>query len=1117
MAATTYHVSGKFRNAPGASIQFAPVLPSGAPALGATDAQGERVAGAVTAVADDEGAWSANLPSDAGQDWRWRLAVRLPGSSRDLFRSQLAPLPARDGVTIDDLLPPSPYRESARGARWTDLLDTEASLAGRLGEFVRVGPDATLQLSTATPGQGIAGVRIERDGAAHGTAQVIDFAGDGVASAAAVAGRARVVIPRPANIDRGDLAAGLLERIEDAVRYDGVTALGPRSFDVAAVSGHNSVVELPVITAADIADGAVTLRKLAADAARSAQADLAEADTHSPHYVRGQAAFLARVAGGGGAAPRAAGPGLDLAGNALQVDPGVGLEIQGDRVAVKLDGASLGATAAGLRVLAVAWADLTGVPDLSRATAFTAALEARLRGIAAGAQRNPTTEETQDLVGSMADRGTGTDGALTYDDGAGALDLAVLPFAGAVWTLARQEVHAAGAQFSPAGDPDLPRGLSRAAEFRLTGGANADSTVITWGRIADLTPPPDADAPLTAANAVAWRGDAGETIYVSRRGGKWLVSSDTLGPLSARLERWGSALERFARRDSDEAVPPEKMGPGVAAAARDAAAAALEAGDDSAAADVAATKSGAGAAAAISLSLKPDAVDPAALRFAAGSRVAGRLVALSADLTGFEGVPPPAGPGGGLDRAGVDARIDALVPPASRLPAPAAGDAGEWVRNSGAGYSSAPLPGPTEQQVYALARAILQAGGGVGIEAQDAARRLVISALGVASGDELPPKPWHVGQRFLLLEPDTVEQDRRAQYLEAESTPTEAVWQLPGLPLQIRAYADSHDQAVLRDRAYLLRTGDYTFPAAGDLQLIWYEAGQASAAYAVSRAAAGALAHWHLINGTDFSDFDREDHAWYCNFISGSPAARSYPSATVQPGDLAFNGGAVSAGWIPVPGEAAPWARQGQPRPGSNLAVARLLDGPATGLTAVSGGPQDVAGAWMTLADPATGEPFDLAGQSGSVQVDIPMILSGLSRQDIGWGPGGVAKARTFRGFVFAADVLAAGAGTVEIDSADVYQGAATKDATIRLQVGTAVSGAERRLRARFYRGGDRTDAGYSVGPNGAGRIEFWHQGPTTVVDQAAILDAIQPLRTAADVGKKIVVGPTHDQLRLEA
>ena len=466
--------------------------------------------------------------------------------------------------------------------------------------------------------------------------------------------------------------------------------------------------------------------------------------------------------------------------------------------------------------------------------------------------------------------------------------------------------------------------------------------------------------------------------------------------------------------------------------------------------------------------------------------------ALSANIARTGDLPPA-----GLDQDAVDARIADRVPASARVPAYAAGDVGQFlgVRDNAGTPEAAftPVPAPTEVQVYGLAKTILQAGLGIGIKTMDAARRIVLRALGVPSGNTLPPKPWHIGQRFILLTQDSVPNNLRAVYLEAESTPTETVWQLPGQQLQIRSYSLAHDRAEFRNKTYLLRTGTYAFPpdsgdTAGDIKLTWYRSdADAETQFTVTRQPVANYVHWHLIQNGTFDVFGTTetqfDYLW--NLAFGT--SKVNPDTDVDPGDISFAGSGGEAGWVRSPGVAAWWAVQGQPKPGSNLALDILLDGPATGLTYVSGSAQDKAGPWIDLS-------IDLVGKAGSIQFSVPMVLSQLTAADVGWGERGIPKATTFRDFVFVKDVLALAAdATLLGDSKDVYEGS-TKDAKIQLQFGWAADGAKKKLRCRFYRDGDRTSIGYALGPNGDARVELWHQEP--VARTGFILEA----KPAADV-----------------
>ena len=436
---------------------------------------------------------------------------------------------------------------------------------------------------------------------------------------------------------------------------------------------------------------------------------------------------------------------------------------------------------------------------------------------------------------------------------------------------------------------------------------------------------------------------------------------------------------------------------------------------------------------------------------------------------------------------------------------------------AGSGGGGGPL---TQAGVYAQLKAILQAGYRILVGHDDAKNETTISVVEVPSGATLPAKPWHLGQRFYLTADVTIEQDRQAVYLEAESGPTETVWDLPGLQLQIRAYGAGHTQAQLRNKVYLLRTGDYAFPPSGTITLTWYRTGQARRTYTVSRAAVDTLVHWHLINGADFATFGTtETQFGYLTNLQVGTAARLYPDAAVSRGDLIYTGGSENGGWPFRPGEAAPWARQGQPFPGTNLAVVRLLDGSFDhGISVSSGGPMDQAGTWFDLVDLDTNTPLDITSIDGSLQFTIHMLVEpNAAPANVGWDSGGRQKAVTFQGPVFLRDLRDAAGATVEIDTKDSFQGTA-KNATWRLQAATVVSGAELRVRARLFRDGDSTTATYTVGPGTTNsRIQLWHQGPTVVVDAEAVIGTLQTAPVAADVGKAIVIGPAVNQLQIGA
>ena len=419
--------------------------------------------------------------------------------------------------------------------------------------------------------------------------------------------------------------------------------------------------------------------------------------------------------------------------------------------------------------------------------------------------------------------------------------------------------------------------------------------------------------------------------------------------------------------------------------------------------------------------------------------------------------------------------------------------------------------------IYNFAKSIFKAGYRILLGTDDAKNEITVSVEEVPSGNTLPAKPWHLGQRFDLLMDQTVEQDALAVYLEAESGPTETVWRL-GPNLQLRAYGAGHTQAQLRNKVYLLRVGDYNFPPSGTITLTWYRTSGTRQTYTVSRAAVAALVHWHLVSGLDFATAGTtETQFGYLWNLQVGTGPRANPDATVTRGGLIFNGGSVSAGWVPRPEEAAPWARRGQPYPGTNLAAEIMLDGPANGITVVRGGAVDQLGPWTALLD-EDGQPFDLAGKQGSVQCTVPMIITSPSSQNIGWDGRGIAKAVVFRGPVFVRDVLAAPAAAgitqgANVDGEDVFNGT-TKDATIRLQIGFTVDGSRRPARYRFVKDGDRTDSGYVVGPNGDARIELWRQEPTEstpLSDVAPRAPGTASAGTAAAASREDHVHPAQD------
>ena len=685
MAATRFALSGTLVNAPGAGVSFTPVTPAGSPALGATDSQGERVAGPVSVVADHQtGEFTARLQSNAGRDWLWRMAVRLPGQARDLWRANLLPMPYAP-ATLDDVLPPAAHT-SLRGAKWTDLGDTPASTTGHVGEFVRVAPDGALEFAIATPGTGIAGIRVQKDGAARGTAQTMDFIGPITASVVAGVATLTLTGVRDGEVTYAKVAADLKAIIDGAARYDATEVRGARSFALKTLNGDDSQVDLPPVGSGDlangavgtdqIANGAITAPKLHAGAVQQSQADWTETDTHDPSYIRNKPAIQVP----GDTTPRDAGPGLDLDGNALEVDPGDGLEIAGDKVEPKLADGTLTKSAAGMAVGRVPYGRVDGTPTIPDPAAPWA------RDGAAASGRAPysalpadvaKTGEVPDAAAIQRDAGalftgnTETDIVSTYDSDDAKVDLEVLRGARQLFASTSQ-IAFGNAQYRLTPDPDYLRGVSPTTPLRLSGGGNTDVYDFTYGDLLAL-PIVAPAAQLSANNCIVWDGSDRQVLLCRATDGKWRVGSDTVGALpTLTLAVTGSALEDFARRTSTRRVPPAKLGSGARAGettrflredgqfaappaapsnggdpqpgaaytdedAQDAAAAMMTAGNSETTPDVEFQYDD--SADTLTGSLKAGSVRPAKLRVTAGG-VANRVVTFNADFTGFIGVDP---------------------------------------------------------------------------------------------------------------------------------------------------------------------------------------------------------------------------------------------------------------------------------------------------------------------------------------------------------------------------------------------------------------------------------------------------------------------------------------------
>ena len=605
MAATKYQLSGTIADAANARLTFAPVDADGRPALGRTDEAGTRRGTPVAVEADADGRFTAMLASNAGADWYWELAVRLPGQPSDLWRGRLLAMPAAN-ADLDDVLPP-PARASARGFGFTDLRDTIGSYAGRANEQVVVRTDETGV--TTNPGgarNGITGVVVEDEGRRRGSAQTIDFRGAGVAASES-SGTATVVVdgvPPAGTVSRGALEQSLRDRIDASAPAASLDVSG-RDVIVTDHLGNETrgTVEDPVahdaslkgdglaggtpplggplgvsdggIETRHIAAGAVNLSKLASDA-RQVQSDAAVTDPADPAFIRNKD----QLGGGGGdpgqggvTNPRAAGAGLNLTGNTLSVNAGDGIELVGGAVEVEPADGTITKSADGIRVGQVPYSQITGAPapvtpgpdpaTWARETGATGrAPYSRLPADVARTGDLPTPrtdEEIQDQAGSLFTGNTETDVESTYDDAAGKVNLNVLDGARQVFASGAQ-IAFANAQYRLTTNPDYLSGVSPTTPLRLSGGGNSDSHDFTYGDLLAL-PVIAPAAQMSANNSVVWDGSDRQVLLARATDGRWRVSSDTVGALpTLTLAVTGSALEPFARRTSEAGVPGSKLG-----------------------------------------------------------------------------------------------------------------------------------------------------------------------------------------------------------------------------------------------------------------------------------------------------------------------------------------------------------------------------------------------------------------------------------------------------------------------------------------------------------------------------------------------------------------------------
>lgn len=336
------------------------------------------------------------------------------------------------------------------------------------------------------------------------------------------------------------------------------------------------------------------------------------------------------------------------------------------------------------------------------------------------------------------------------------------------------------------------------------------------------------------------------------------------------------------------------------------------------------------------------------------------------------GNAPSGGGGGGLSQAQVDARINAAIPAAQRVPSFAQGDANEYVRVNAAGTAldirpADPVSGgqQTQAQTYAQLQSILQAGQGIDLSADDDDSELTLSSV-VPSGNELPHAP-HVRDRFILLARDTIHHD----LVEFGTTvsPIEVKYDFLGLvgagPNRIVGYSAGHTTAVFHNKVYLQTSGDYVPP--NDAKLVFYQEGGARAEYDVADSAVSGYPHWYEISGLTYANLSDTAHRFALNLTSASAAYAAYPDTAYEPGDYTFAGGTER--WVRTPGVAAPWATQGSPQP--RLIFDRMLhDGPGIGVSVTNSNAAQTLSPF-TLLNPA----FDL-DDIGQGELHIVATLS---------------------------------------------------------------------------------------------------------------------------------------------
>ena len=232
---------------------------------------------------------------------------------------------------------------------------------------------------------------------------------------------------------------------------------------------------------------------------------------------------------------------------------------------------------------------------------------------------------------------------------------------------------------------------------------------------------------------------------------------------------------------------------------------------------------------------------------------------------------------------------------------------------------------PTEQEVYDLAKRILQEGGHTTITFNDAARKIQINEDEVGTGTSLPTDP-EVGDQFILLGTDTVATDPVRTVYQAQSTLRQVSLNGgTGGPEAIRFYTGRYsgpNSATRRLTAFL----DFNGARAKTANRVWfYREGDTPRSFQVEANSRAGEPNRYVVTGLNAGVFIPGAYHINVGFTDGT---KLNPDATVPQGHYIYKGGAD--GWIYAPGVAAPWATQGQPRPTTQLAVTELRQGNTT-------------------------------------------------------------------------------------------------------------------------------------------------------------------------------------------